>query len=286
MTTATQTLTTNNTGTPPAPAPVPQNPTWSDSVKDADTRTWLGTKNFPDAETAFKSHRNLESLMGADKAGRTVMMPKDDGDAEGWKQLNAKLGVPETADGYKLPVPEGEDPEFSKTASKWFHEAGVRPAAANKIAERWNAWAKEQVTAIDAEVDARVDREMKSLDAEWGDKAQENNQLALRGLNAFLKDAGIPDDDAAANTIKTLKRELGADKLIKFFKKIGDAMAESTFAGSDNKGGFSQSVKSAQDRIREITDQRMQGKINDHAWRTIFEPEMMRLRDVVTAPPR
>lgn len=179
MTTAAAVLTSGNSGAAnsgsasnggAAPSGLPNAPAtgWWDTVKDSDTKGWLASKNFPDAEKALMSYRNLETLFGADKAGRTLVLPKDDSDADGWKALNSKLGVPESADGYKLPMPEGVDDGFAKTAAKWFHEAGVRPAAASKIAEQWNTFVAEQVKLGEQADKAESEKQMAALEKEWG----------------------------------------------------------------------------------------------------------------------
>ena len=281
MPTATATLTQGDSAptTPASGVPTATPSGWFDSVKDTEVKTWLGTKNFPDAETAFKSHRNLESLMGADKAGRTLLMPKDDSDAEGWKQLNSRLGVPETADGYKLPTPEGADDGFSRTASQWFHEAGLRPAAANKIAERWNTWVQEQVTSGEAADRAESERQMSALQAEWGNDFTAKQELARRGYREFAAKFGLSE----TASLERAESILGAANLTKFFAGLGALNSESSFAGADGKGGFNPSAKDAQNRIREIQQQRLEGKINDHQWRTTYEPEIMKLRDAVVA---
>src|ERR1700748_763608 len=128
----------------PAPSGLPQAAPpsgWWDSVKDPAIKEWAANKKFPDAESALKSYSNLEQLMGADKAGRTVMTPKDDTDVEGWKALGTKLGVPANAEEYKLPVPEGDNGDFAKLASGWMQKANIPPAMARALAAEWNTHA-------------------------------------------------------------------------------------------------------------------------------------------------
>lgn len=215
--------------------------------------------------------------MGADKAGRTVMLPKDDADADGWKALSSKLGVPESADGYKLPVPEGTDGEFSKTAAKWFHEAGVPPRQATKIAEAWNGWVSEQVTAGQAAEKAESDKQMGALEKDWGPAFAEKRELAQRGYRQFAQQFGL--DDKAA--LERAEGVLGAGNLTKFFAGLGAMNGESSFAGGDRPGGFGITVDQAQKRISEIRADRIAGKINDTQWRKEIEPEMQKLGKIV-----
>lgn len=253
--------------------PSTPNTGWWDSIKDAEVKTWLSTKKYPDAESALKSHWSLERLMGAEKAGRTVVLPKDDNDADGWKALASKIGVPDSPDGYKLPMPEGTDDGFAKTAAKWFHEAGVPPRAANKIAEQWNSFITEQVKAGEAADRAESEKQMGALEKEWGNDFPAKRELAQRGYREFAKQFGL--DDKA--TLERAESVLGAANLTKLFAGLGQLNSESAFAGSDGKGGFSMSKDSALTELRQIQADRAANKINDHAWRTQYEKRAIEL---------
>lgn len=288
MATATEILTSAPAAAPAAPAAVAAAPPglpaapasgWWDTVKDTEVKTWLGNKNFADAETALKSYWGIERLMGADKAGRTVMLPKDDADEAGWKALSTRLGVPEKADGYKLPVPEGANDGFSKTAAEWFREAGVPPRAANKVAEQWNKWMGEQIAAGDTADKAESEKQMGALQQEWGQEFGPKRELAQRGYREFAKQFGL-DDKAAMEKAESV---LGAANLTKFFAGLGSLNAESSFAGADNKGGFGITPQDAQREVDQITADRTAGKINDARWRTEAFPRLQKLGQVLAA---
>lgn len=250
---------------------------WWDSVKDAEVKGWLGNKKFPDAESALKSYWGLERLMGADKAGRTVMLPKDEADEAGWRALASKIGVPETPDGYKLPLPEGVDDGFAKTASKWFHEAGVPPRAANRIAEAWNAWIGEQVQTGEAADRAESEKQMGALEKEWGGEFTAKRELAQRGYRDFAKHFGL-DDKAALERAESV---LGAANLTKFFAGLGELNGESSFAGPDGKGSFGVTPQEAQRQVDQIIADRTAGKINDTQWRKEYEPQIRKLGEII-----
>lgn len=284
MTTATEVLTQGNasgtsaTGTGDTkqtglPGSDFKPPSWADSVKDPEVKDWLKNKNYPDAEHALKSHRSLEQLMGADKAGRTVLIPRDDNDAEGWKALTSKLGVPEKPDDYKLPMPEGTDDGFAKTASQWFHEAGVPPRMARFVAEKWNGWVAEQMKAGEAAETAESAKQMKALEAEWGKDAAINIELSRRGFREFGQKFGL---DAAA--MKKAESVLGAANLVKFFHGLGSLNSESSFAGNEGGGpGFGASKDSIQAQISQFRNDRMAGKISDYQWEKEVAPKVEKL---------
>lgn len=252
-------------------------PSWADSVKDTEVKSWLQNKAYPDAEHALKAHRSLEQLMGADKAGRTLLVPKDDSDIEGWKAVASKLGVPANPADYKLPVPEGMDGGFANTASTWFHEAGVPPRMAKFVAEKWNGWVAEQVKAGEQQEAAESAKQMKGLESEWGNKYTENTELARRGLREFGSKFGL--DDAA---LKRAESVLGAANLVKFFHGLGSLNAESSFAGNDGGGSFGISPQAARKELNGYYADRSAGKINDYQWAKEIEPRINKLAQVLS----
>jgi len=290
MPTAAEVLSTPSAAASPAPASAPvaapaaglpnaQPSGWWDSVKDPEVKAFLANKNFPDAEHGYKAYKNLETLFGADKAGRAVLLPKDENDAEGWKTLASKLGVPEKPDDYKLPLPEGADDGFAKTAAQWFHEAGIPPRMANKVAEHWNNWVAEQVKAGEASDRAQSEQQMAALEKEWGPQFPAKRELAQRGFAAFAKQFGL-DDKAALDRAESV---LGAANLTRLFSGLGSLNAESGFAGSDGNGTFGMSRMTAQKEVDQIVADRTAGKINDYQWRTQYGPRMEQLAKVLTA---
>ena len=248
-------------------------PSWADSVQDPELKGWLQNKSYPDAEHALKAHRSLEQLMGADKAGRTVLIPKDENDADGWKAVASKLGVPASADGYKLPMPEGMDDGFAKTAATWFHKAGVPPRAANLIAQEWNTWIGEQVKLNEQTETAESEKQMNALKTEWGSKADENIELARRGFRQFGEKFGL-----SAEAMKRAESVLGASNLVKFFHGLGSLNAESSFAGSGDGGSrFGPSQQEMNRQIGLWRADRMNGKISDYQWEKEIAPQIEKM---------
>jgi hypothetical protein len=265
-------------GVPPSAAPqAPQTASgWWDGFKDNELKGYLANKNYDSPETLGKAYRSLEQLLGADKAGRTVVMPKDDNDVEGRKAFYSKLGVPETPDGYKLPFPEGDDGVFSKTAANWFHEAGIPAKSAERIAANWNKFIEEQVKAGQAQDQERGTKELEALKAEWGPDFESRGELGRRGLREVGSKAGFDDNDLAS-----LERAIGAAKTIKLFSTLGSYLQESGFAGGQANQGFGMSMQKAQERLNEIHAERASGKINDYAWKNEAEPEIEKLMKIL-----
>ncbi len=236
---------------PPPPAPAVA---WLPDVNDADTIGHVQNKAWQSPLDAVKAHRALESLLGADRAGRTFTIPKDEADADGWAQVWNKLGRPENAEGYQLPVPEGQADTFAKQAAGWFHEAGVPKGMAQKLAAKWNefATAQEQEAAA-AEQQALAD-EHKALEKDWGtgQAAALQKEVARRAATKL----GL--DEAA---IGALEKVVGFSKVMKAFAKMGELMGEHKGEGMGEGLGLTLTPEAARSRRSQLmADPQWRGK--------------------------
>lgn len=212
---------------------------WLDGVEaEGDLKTWLDNKNFPDLTTALESYRKNEEMNG--KKG--LILPTGPDDKEGYERLNKALGVPDSPDGYKLPLPEGMDPAFSAEASKWFHESGLTPRQAQGVTEKWNAYADAKIKADQDAWNARSQVELADVQAEWGAKAPANMELAKRAAAQF----GIDTDKSSA-----IERALGTRGYMELMHKIGSGLVEHSFEVGDTKE-FSTTMAGAQARITQL----------------------------------
>lgn len=150
---------------------------------------------------------------------------------------------PETADGYEIPVPEGESPEFAKAVAPLFHKAQLSTAQAKALAEGWNEMQASQRQAA-AEAEANAEREAEALSKrqeadlkrEWGDKFDQNAELSRRAIRAGMAAAGL-QDDAMAELITTLEKAHGYAAVHKFFSALGAPMAEAPAHGLGTPAG-------------------------------------------------
>ncbi len=183
------------------------------------------------AESAF----NLEKLIGHEKAGRTLVVPKDDAPPEEVKAFRAKLGVPETPEGYKLPVPEGSDPAFAQTAAKWMHEAGVPPKQAEVLATKWN----EHMATVQVEQQkaaaTNADKEFTTLVTNWGKEADANLEMGRRAASTFIP-AETPAERQKIMT--ALELAIGTKTMLTMFAEMGKNMGEHQVVGSNQPGNY------------------------------------------------
>lgn len=182
------------------------------------------------ASMALQGHWNAEKMIGADRAGRTVVLPSDDNDVEGWKAVYNKLGRPEQPAQYELKVPEGADPQFAEQASSWMHEAGIPKKAAQHIAEKWNQHMAQAGEAQRQAEEAKLAEEHKSLEKDWGtgDAAAINREMARRAAQKLGLDEGAID---------ALQKVSGYSKTMKALAQMGTMLGERPAAGLDAAGG-------------------------------------------------
>jgi hypothetical protein len=262
----------------PAPTPTPT-PAATESWFPDEHKGYVENKGWKSPADVLTSAINLEKLLGADRAGRTVVMPKDENDVEGRKAFYAKLGVPESADKYELPVPDGDGGELAKAASDWFHKAGVPKGAAQQITKAWNEHITGLVKAQEDAAKAKADGELTQLKSTWGQDAQKNEEFARRGMTAYGKKAGLDDNDLGA-----LESSLGTAKMLKLFLALGQATAEPGFAG-EGGGGFGMTKSAAQEKLAGIQSRRAAGQITDIEWNSGQRAEFERLSQIVFNTP-
>ena len=225
------------------------------TFQSPDAKTWAETKGFKDPESLAVSSMNLEKLLGADRAGRTVVLPKDDNDVEGRKAFLAKLGVPDSPDGYSLPVPEGTDAAFAKTAADWFHKAGVPPQAARAVSEAWNGYVQKAMADADAAAQAESQKQLDTVKGEWGDKFNEHSEMARR----YVKASGLNEEQLGA-----IEQALGTATFLKTFHKLGTQLGEASFTAGDGQGGggFNAANGKLRQELHDLRQLRIDGKIS------------------------
>jgi len=233
-------------------------------------------KGWKSPAEALDSYVNLEKLVGAEKAGRTIVLPKDEKDIEGTKVFRAKMGVPENAADYKLPVPEGQDPKLAEWASGVFHRLGTPAAQARTFVEEWNKHIDGIVTATQAEESRVQTEQMNGLKTEWGDKFAGNAELAKRALTQFGSVAKLDK----ANLDSLLAAVEKSAPVMKLFAAVGSSVAEHGFAAGESGGtGFANSKKAIEAQIDELRQKRLANQVDEKT----FHNEMQRLGPLLDA---
>lgn len=246
-------MTDTTTTDPAAPAAPPAGHGIAWLPADADSELVGHAQNaaWPSPVEAVKAHRELQKLLGADRAGRTVTVPTTS-DAPEWGAVFDKLGRPANADGYKLTV-EGADPAFTKGASELFHRVGLSASQAEAIAKWYGETGGAVSQAAQAAEQAALQAEHEALQKDWGTgpDAEARKELARRAMGHLGLDAQAVD---------AIEKVAGFSKVMKALAKVGDMMREHGAEGLGDIGSFSMTPEGAKAKRGQL--------MADPAWRT------------------
>lgn len=220
---------------------------WYGADAGDDIKGFVELKGWDAPTKAIASYRELEQFVGADKAGRGVVWPKDETDVEGWKAINAKLGVPETPDAYKLPVPEGGSADFAKAIAPVMHKLGLSAKQAEGLAQYVNQFEAEQASRFETESKARAEQEIAKFKADLGAAYGPTVELGKRAAKTF----GVTDEQFSA-----LEESLGLKGTVELFAAIGKKLGEDTFVGDGTLVGGDVSPQAASVRLEQLRNDR------------------------------
>jgi hypothetical protein len=231
-----------NTGTPPAAAPAAA-PEW---LKGADEVTvgYVQNKGWTEPTQVLEGYRNLEKLLGADKAGRAVVLPGEKAEPAEVAAFYEKLGRPADPKDYKIPVPEGYDPGFAEAAKTKFHELGITAKQAEGLAAWNNEYVQNLVAGQQNQTAEAFQKDVAALKESWGAAHDQNVVVARNVVNALGWDAAKVDKLSAA---------IGHKELMQTLHQLGTKMGEDSFVGGkDNQYGGALTPAQAKARIQEL----------------------------------
>lgn len=220
-----------------------QQPTTDDQTKwygqiDSELAGYADNKGWKTAQDALTGYRNLEKLLGADRAGNTLVRPKDD-DAEAWKEFFGKIGRPDNKDGYDIQG-DGDFVEWFKSEAL---ETGLTKAQANRLYESFNeaALAKQETQQQQSEAEKQAD--VAALKKDYGLAYDANMKIAAKAAKRF----GFDQD-----SIDKMESVIGTKSVLEKFVQIGKAMGEHAFEGGDDNSSFAMSPGQAKSKINEL----------------------------------
>lgn len=231
-----------------APAATPAGAVgWLDGADEL-TLGYAQNKGWQNPLEAVKSYQNLEKLLGADRAGRTVVLPGENATPEEKAAFYEKLGRPASPADYGIKPGEGGDPKALEPFLNKFHELGLSKAQAEELTKFTGELAKQQQTQTAAQKATAFQADDQSLRTEWG-AAYDQNVMAAR---ASVQALGL---DSA--TIDKISDALGHKATMELFAKIGSKTGESDFVTGD-PGNFRGAMTPAQAKaqIKELQSDR------------------------------
>lgn len=190
-----------------------------------DLRGLAAAKGWAEPADALKSYQNLESIFGADKAGRTLHLPRDNGDTEALEAIYKAMGRPDEPGGYELgKVLAGEavDDNFMGLMSTAMHEAGLSSAQAGALARAWQDHYNEVIGAAEAGYRQALEEAARTI-------PPADLETARRGVRL----AGLSQSD-----IRQIEQVLGPVRAAEAFKNIGQKLTGDRMAeGASGLGG-------------------------------------------------
>jgi len=227
--------------TPPA-----QDTPWIDKVQNPEVRTWAESKGLQNGtfENVLGSYHNLEKLMGADKAGRTITLLGDDATPEQQGEFYTKLGRPSDAKGYGLTPTEGQDSSFADWAGDVFHEAGLTTKQSAMIAEKWGTYAAEINQNISDTATVSKDEAVTTLKKEWGAAYD----MKVAGIDVAASKLGFTHDHLTA-----LHASMGPVEAMKFVDSLNTKIGDHEFDRGEPVSPNHKTPEQAQVELSELS---------------------------------
>ena len=208
-------------------------------------------RGWKSPDDVMKSYRNLETATGVPPE-RLIKLPsaKDAADPKVWNDIYTKLGRPETADKYVIPVPEGDKGEFAAAVKPWLHEAGVSQSQASKLATKWNEHLVATQKARQAQLAETNAKDVADLKTQWGADYDTRAALVDRAAEQF----GMKQEHLDA-----FKTAMGPKAAMEFLYNIGSKIAveDKTVPGMNGQQpGFAMTPDAAKAKIEQLKGDR------------------------------
>lgn len=201
---------------------------WLSSLDD-DSAEFVRTKGWEDLDAVVRSYQNLESMLGSDRVGRTLTLPKDEADAEAYAEIYDRLGRPEAASDYALEVPDNM--AIDEPMMDWYreaaHTAGLSARQASALFDAWNGMAVQRVASIDQDTQAAQDQGIEALREKWGGAFDRKVAVARQAARRFGGEQSAALEDA-----------LGRAGVTEFLAGIGEAVSEDALPAGEGRNSF------------------------------------------------
>lgn len=195
---------------------------WSDSFSEADKKM-ISDKGWKSPQDMFKSYQEIEKF-----ASNKISIPKAD-DAEAWKKLDAKLGCPETIEGYEVKDVAEVDKPFMDDFKNAALQAGMRPNQVKAMYEFYKG-RQDQITEA---FNAQVEKDKEAIKSEWGDDYSKNEELMRRGVAVL----GLNED-----LLTNIEVSIGTKAFMELGRRLGEAISEDTAKGLGGGATMSEEI--------------------------------------------
>ncbi len=207
-------------------------------------------KDFKSVEDLAQSYLGQGRLLGVPK-DRLLTLPATPEDAEGWKAVHLKLGMPEKPEGYQLSkptLPEGLklDEKLQGSFTKAAHELGISNKQADGLFKWWNAAMGEQHTALTTADKTALANAGTALRGEWGQAYDDRIALAKGAINHYSSELKLGDGVMAEIDKFGIGNLPG---MAKIFAHVGEQLREDGLIGRADQSGNVMAPAEAEQQI-------------------------------------
>lgn len=232
---------------------------WFDTFQDQGVKEWVASYKdaYPSPEAMALKAWNLEKFVGADKAGRGIIVPKPEAKPEEWQAFYKKVGgVPDKPEGYvvhsdpKIAAELAADPlivQFREQA----HKMGMPPQFL-KGAVEWYVGAMKGLRETQlASLEQTAEKDLADLHKEWqGTKYDESVELGRRAAKMFIPHENPQQMEEILNK---MEGALGTKFTLKLWAAIGQGLSEHGFVQDPlNTNSGAMTPEGARLKIREL----------------------------------
>ena len=206
---------------------------------------YVQNKGWKDPSQVVDSYINLEKLLGAEKAGRTIVLPGDKAEQAEIDAFYAKLGRPAEAKDYKVEIPaEYGNAQFAEAAKAKFHELGITAKQAEGLTAFNNEFVKGQIAAQTNQSAEAFNADVAAIKTEWGAAHDQNVVIARNAAAALGWDGAKIDKISGA---------IGHKATMQMLHQIGSKTGESDFVtGTGNSYGGAKTPAQAKAEIQTL----------------------------------
>lgn len=188
------------------------------------TKGWHEKPANEVALAAIAAHREAEKYIGH-PADHVLKLPKDAADADGWKTVWNRLGVPADAKDYDFAAvkfADGSAPTqaFTDWVRATAHQLNIPKDQAASLAGQFVKYLENDAATEATERTAKVAEEQKTLDASWG---------ANKEANLFIAKQAAAKLGVSPEAVQALEGQVGYAAVMNMFLAVGQKIGEDKF---------------------------------------------------------
>lgn len=193
---------------------------WYNEAPD-ELKGYIQNKGWDTPLKAVSSYQELEKYRGANE-NELLRLPKDPKAEGAFDTIWQKLGRPESADGYKITLPDGMQVDNTRLDAyrQIAHKVGITQSQFEALALADAEFGQNSLNEYNESIRLQQEADYQKLKKEWGNSADEREELSRRGLRAIL-----PKDMNADETIASIEKAIGTAATLRLFANVGDRLS-------------------------------------------------------------